>query len=304
MPVTKMDEIRPLYDAIQVYRNEYSSGGADYSVTGLLNPPRVVFLNKRHLHKVNLFVEDLLHSYNGTAAHSYWQTMLEKIPDSPYKCEERLHTTILDRHISGQFDALLDEKILYDMKNTSVWKAMFGDKMEWTAQQNTYRYMYYLEHSKKLQSLRILALFRDWNKNELMRSKYKYPKYPAVEYLLPLWTFEETKKHLETRVQLMKDCEDMPDDDLPQCTFEDMWSKPDQVAVKSKRVKRALRVLPSQEKADEYVSTYLKNVNCKDKPSQIYFEVRPAMRTRCERFCPINKYCNQFQDYLKAKGGN
>lgn len=305
MPVTKMDEIRPLFDAIQVHRNEYDSGGADYSVTTLLQPPRVVFLNKRHLHEVDLFVEDLLHSYNGTGAHNYWQYCLEKIPNSPYKCEERLHIEILNRDISGAFDALLNEKILYDMKNTSVWKAMFGDKLEWTAQQNSYRYMYYLEHNKKIQSCRIVALFRDWSMRELQRSSYQYPKYPAVEYLLPLWSFEETRKHLVTRTQLMIDNENVPDDDLPLCTNEDTWCKPDQVAVKTKRLKkRALRVLPTQEKADEYVSNYLKAKSCKDKPSDLYFEVRPSMRIRCEKYCPVNKFCNQYADYLKAKGDN
>jgi hypothetical protein len=302
MPVSKMDEIKPLYDAVQLFRGEYTSGGADYSVTTLLSPPRVVFLNKRHLHKVDLFVEDLLHSYNGTAAHSYWQYCLEKIPNTPYKCEERLWHTVLDRSISGQYDALYEERDMYDMKNTSVWKAMFGDKLDWTAQQNMYRYMYYLEHQKKLRSVRIIGLFRDWSKREMQRSSYQYPKYPAVEYVLPIWDFNQTQKFMEGKVEVLKDNEDVADGDLPECTFEDMWCKPDQVAVKSTRVKRALRVLPTQEKANEYVDTYLKQPSCKDKPKQISFEVRPSVRTRCEHWCPVNKYCSQYQDYLKQKG--
>jgi hypothetical protein len=297
-----MDEIRPLYDAIQVHRNEYSSGGADYSVTSLLNPPRVHFLNKRHVSEVDLFVEDLLHSYNGTGAHAYWQYCLEKIPNTPYKCEERLNIQILNRHISGAYDALLNEKIMYDMKNTSVWKAMFGDKIDWTAQQNSYRYMYWEEHGKRIQSCRIIALFRDWSLREMQRSSFNYPKYPAVEYLLPIWDWDQCRKHLESRVQLMIDNEDVLDDDLPQCTIEDMWSKPDQVAVKSTRVKRALRVLPSQEKADEYVSNYLKSPTCKDRAANLSFDVRPAVRTRCEKWCSVNGFCNQYQDYLKSKG--
>ena len=86
MSKTPMDNIRPLADAIQVHRGQYSSGGADYSVTTLLDPPRIVHLNKRHLSKVPLFVEDLLHSYNGTGAHDYWEKMLMLIPNTPYEC--------------------------------------------------------------------------------------------------------------------------------------------------------------------------------------------------------------------------
>ena len=66
-----MDEIIPFYDAMQVHRGEYSSGGADYSVTTLLDPARVVHLKKRHEKNVNLFIQDLYHSWSGTAAHNY-----------------------------------------------------------------------------------------------------------------------------------------------------------------------------------------------------------------------------------------
>ena len=301
IPVSKMDEIQPLYDAIQVHRNEYSSEGADYSVTTLLNPPRVVFLNKRHLSKVDLFVEDLLHSYNGTGAHAYWQYCLEKIPNSKYVCEERLRTTINNRVISGAYDCVFDKRDMYDMKNTSVWKAMFGDKKDWSRQQNMYRLMYHETHNIKLRSLRILALFRDWSKREKQRSGSKYPDKPACVYLLPVMDLAKTEAYMHERVNLMIANEDVPDDDLPLCSYEDTWSKPDQVAVKSKRLKRALRVLPNQKAADEYVSNYLNSPTCKDSRSTLSFEVRPSARIRCESWCPVNKYCNQYHNYLKRK---
>jgi hypothetical protein len=276
-------------------------GGADYSVTGLISPPRVLFLNRRHLDKVDLFVEDLFYSYCGTGAHAYWQYCLEKIPNTPYQCEERLRTTINNRIVSGAYDCLHKQRDLYDMKNTSVWKALFGDHTEWKLQQNMYRTMYYETHNIKLRSLRILALFRDWNKNELRRSRGKYPTRPAMVYLLPLMDFNKVEQYMSERVNLMIANEDVPDDDLPQCTVEDMWCKPDQVAVKSTRVKRALRVLPSEEAAKEYVHNYLKSPTCKDSVKTLSYEVRPAIRIRCESWCPINKYCNQYHNYLKGK---
>lgn len=301
MPVSEMDEIKPLYDAIQVHRNEYDSGGADYSVTTLLSPPRVVFLNKRHLAKVDLYVEDLFYSYVGTGAHAYWQYCLEKIPNTPYQCEERLKTTINNRIVSGAYDCCHMKKDMYDMKNTSVWKAMFGDHTEWKLQQNMYRTMYHETHNIKLRSLRILALFRDWNKRERQRSGSKYPARPAMVYLLPLMDFGKVEQYMSERVNLMIANEDVPDNDLPHCTNEDMWCKPDQVAVKSKRVKRALRVLPSMKAAVEYVQTYLQNPSCKDNVKTLSYEVRPAMRIRCESWCPINKYCNQYHEHLREK---
>jgi hypothetical protein len=304
MPLTDMDKIRPLYDAIQVHRGQYSSGGADYSVTTLLDPPRVVFLNKRHISKVDLFVQDLIHSYTGTAAHDYWQKMLELIPNSPYEMETRLNTVINNRKISGAFDCVYDNRIMYDMKNTSCWKIMFGDKKDWAAQQNIYRWMYHQDRGRLLSGLRIVALFRDWNKNEMFRAGPKYPKNPALEYRLPVWDLDVTLSFMEERVNTMIAHENDKDDDLPYCSFEDMWSKPDQVAVKSKRLKKAVRVLSSMQAAKNFVNNYLKSNNCKDTVQTLSYEVRPAVRTRCEHWCPVNKFCNQYHEYLqqKAKG--
>ena len=306
MPLSDMDKIRPLYDAIQVHRKQYSAGvGTDYSVTTLLNPPRVVFLNKRHAHKVDLFVQDLIHSYNGTGGHEYWEKMLMQIPDTPYEMETRLTATVNNRVISGAFDCVYDNTIMYDMKNTSCWKIMFGDKKDWAAQQNIYRWMFNQDRGILLKKLSIVALFRDWNKNEMFRAGPKYPKNPALEYPLPVWDLDVTLTFMEERVNTMIAHENDKDDDLPFCSFEDMWSKPDQVAVKSKRLKKAVRVLSSMQAAKNFVGNYLKGPKCKDSLQSLSYEVRPSARTRCEHWCPVNKYCNQYHEYIqsKAKGG-
>ena len=301
MPLSQMDKIRPLYDAIQVHRHEYSSGGADFSVTTLLDPPRVVFLNKRHLHKVPLFVSDLFYSYNGTAAHAYWQYCLEKIPNSPYECETRLSITINNHAVSGSFDTVYKDLDMYDMKNTSVWKAMFGSKDDWAAQQNMYRWLFKHHRGIDLRSCRIIGLFRDWSMREKMRSGPKYPSHPAVEYRLPIWEHDRTLAFMEERVNTLIKYKNYKDDDLPYCTYEDMWSKPDQVAVKSKRLKKAIRVCSSQTAAENFVKNYLKSPDCKDSIKNLYYDVRPNKRTRCEEWCPVNGYCSQYQEYLKTK---
>jgi hypothetical protein len=301
-----MDKIKPLYDAIQMHRGQYSSGGADYSVTTLLDPPRVVFLNKRHLHKVKLYVEDLLHSYNGTGAHDYWEKMLTLIPNTPYECETRLSHTVNNRVVSGAFDCVYNETVMYDMKNTSVWKMMFGSKDDWAAQQNIYRWLYWNDRKRLLKELRIVGLFRDWSLRELQRGGPKYPRYPAMEIKLPVWDLDDAFDFMAERVNTMIAHEDTPDDELPLCSYEDMWSEPDKVAVMSTRLKsRAVRVLSDMPTAKAFVNKYLADKNCKDSVKTLSYEIRPATRKRCEDWCPVNKYCNQYNDFLqaKAKGG-
>ena len=305
MPKSQMDNIKPLYDAIQMHRRQYSSGGADYSVTTLLNPPRVVFLNKRHLSDVDLFVEDLIHSYNGTGSHEYWERMLNLIPNSPYECETRLSHTISNRKISGAFDCVYDGHTMYDMKNTSVWKMMFGDKFDWAAQQNIYRWLYWKTRGQILKQLKIIGLFRDWSVREKQRSGKNYPSYPVMEIKLPVWDLDETLEFMTERVDLMIKYEDTPDDELPLCSYEDMWSEPDKVAVMSTRLKsRAVRVLSDMKTAKNFVSKYLTNPTCKDSVQTLSYQIRQCERRRCKDWCPVNKYCNQYHDYLKQEAKN
>jgi len=304
MPITDMDGIKPLSDAIQIHRTNYSSGGADYSVTTLLNPPRIVHLEKRHLQKVTRYVKEQLGSFIGTAIHEYLERCLNKVPDSPYTCEERLAITIDDRVVSGAYDIVainsnLDED-MYDLKTTSTWKAIFGDKDDWTAQQNMYRYLYWYHKKRKLRTIRVIGMFMDWSAREMQRYGGKYPREKSVEYSLPRWGVDKTYKYMQERVAIMKAEEDTPDDELPLCTYEDMWSKPDKFAVHAINRKNALRVCDTEDDANEWMSEYLTKDTCKHKIAQLYIECRPAVRTRCEHWCPCNTHCNQYNDYLKA----
>ena len=298
-----MDGIQPLVDAIEVHRTQYSSGpGTDYSVTTLLNPPRIVHLEKRHLHKIDRYVKEQIGSFIGTAIHEYTEKCLGLLKNSPYKCEERLAVTIEDRVVSGSYDIVRIDKEgdMWDLKTTSTWKAIFGDKFDWTAQQNMYRYLYWYHHKTKLRTIRILAMFMDWSVREMQRYGGKYPREKAVEYSLPRWGIDKTYDYMVERVKIMKAEEDTPDDQLPLCTYEDMWSKPDKWAVHALKRKNALRVCDSEADANEWMAVYLAKDNCKHKVSQLYLECRPATRTRCESWCPCNIYCSQYQDYLRA----
>jgi hypothetical protein len=303
MPITDMDAIKPLFDAVNVHRTNYSSGGADYSVTTLLNPPRIVHLEKRHLHKIKRYVKEQLGSFIGTAIHEYMERCLSKVPNTPYTCEERLAITIDDRVVSGAYDFVEDNPVapdMWDLKTTSTWKAIFGDKFDWTAQQNMYRYLYWYHKKKKLKTIRIMAMFMDWSAREMQRYGGKYPREKAVEYSLARWGIDKTYKYMQERVAIMKAEEDTADDDLPLCTYEDMWSKPDKYAVHAIKRKNALRVCDSEKDAEAWMSGYLTKDSCKHKIDQLYLECRPAVRTRCDSWCPCNVYCNQYNDYLKA----
>jgi len=52
--------------------------------------------------------------------------------------------------------------------------------------------------------------------------------------------------------------------------------------------------------AIEWQEKYLENPKCKHKIAQLSIEHRPSERTRCEHWCSVRDYCNQFHTYLKS----
>ena len=165
----------------------------------------------------------------------------------------------------------------------------------------SYQYLYWYHKKKTIRTIRIIGIFLDWSlRGKMQAGSGKYPAEKAVEFSLPRWSMKKCKEYLHERVQLMIDHEDTKDDDLPECTVEEMWSKPDKWAVHAKNRKRALRVCDSEPDAAEWTSAYLARDNCKHKFADLWLEHRPAVRTRCEMdWCPVAPFCNQYQKHLK-----
>jgi hypothetical protein len=296
---------------MEAHAAHYDNGGADYSVTEILDPPRIVQLNKRHYHKVKLHVQSQLASFLGTAVHEYAERMLEKYCDMKgkqvYKCEDRNNWVFADRVVSGSYDIhYIVDKDLYDIKTTKVVKILRGDKSDWIKQQNIYRLLEYKNSGLKFNGLNIIGVFWNWDKWEYFRRKREgYPPAQMVQYELPLWKYSDTEKWVTEKVELLKRYEDTPDDDLPLCTHSDMWSEPDKFAVKLAGKPRALTAQCGTEKdAWDWVQNH--HYNNDTKISDYTVERRMAKRIRCEDWCPINKWCSQFARYntLMAKKGS
>ena len=65
------------------------------------------------------------------------------------------------------------------------------------------------------------------------------------------------------------------------------------VGLKKKGGVRAIKVYETQEEAEAALD-----------PKVHEIEVRLGTRTRCESFCPVNTYCQQWRDYQESKDGN
>ncbi len=292
-----MRNIKPIMDAVTKSMQLYESFGSDYTITTLINPPRITQLEKRYKNKLVFDPSKALGAYIGNAIHHHTEMMLRKVSetDGRYLLERRLFDKILNRRISGKFDILWDKQVMYDIKSASVWKIIFDPDMEhWTQQQNLYAFMLRNENIN-VKSINVIAIFKDWSKMMSKRDR-NYPQDQVVEYRLPLWSPKTQKTFMEERIQLNKDAEKLDDNKLPICTPEERWEQPTKYAVMKKPgAARAARVFETMREAKEYMDKYRKKSKTN---ANAYIEKRLGERKRCENWCRCNQFCNTYIDYI------
>lgn len=299
------DKIIPVLHAILMHGGAYSNMGSDYSVTDLIQPPRIVQLKKRYsAYLPDPVPSEQIKSFIGTAVHNYFEFCLRKYmgqhPEDKYLIERRLWDKIHGRKISGKFDCWYDE-VLFDFKCTTVWKAIFGDHIDWEKQLNLYNYFLYLE-GVKVRKQRIIALYLDWQKFESMKNK-QYPKEIIQLIDIPIWSRKDQKDFLYNKVADLIKCEESPDYDLPKCTYEDRWEKETKWAAYYQNTEgKAKRVLDTKEGIEEWITW--KCESGEYVPEDYIIVKRPGYRMRCEEYCRYNGWCNQYQNYVAEKESN
>ena len=276
-------------------RPEYSKGKAHLSVTQLINSPKIVALTKKFDAEIEQDAADMVWSLFGSAIHK----VLEHGKDERHVVEERLHATVDGWRVSGAIDLQIKGDNFLDIKDyktTSAW-AVMNEKIEWEQQLNCYAWLVEKVKGIPVASVGIVAIIRDWSRREAANNP-DYPQAPIKEIPIRLWPFEEREAYISNRVHAHAECDFAmeSDGDLPPCTPQEMWEKPSTYAVMKEGNKRANAVMPTQHEA-ELAMKELQESQPKAKFSVV---LRPGGRTRCESFCSVNTYCQQWRDYQES----
>lgn len=183
--------------------------------------------------------------------------------------------------VSGTID-LLEPGTIYDYKVSSVWSVVFGPKPEWVQQLNLYR----LLHGEPYpETLKVVVIARDWQMSKAA-AKPDYPQLPIAVINIPVWEMNEAMTYLHERVALHQKSVDLDDYSLPYCTPEERWARPSTWAVTRPGRVSALRVLSSKQEAEQWIG---------DKDG-LSVEERPGKSVRCEDYCLVKKFCNQYME--------
>lgn len=274
-----------------LHRPAYSKGDAHLSVTELINSPRIVQLRKAHWNDIEEDAADMIWSLFGSALHN----ILQHGKASNHIVEKRLFHEVDGWRVSGALDLMVLDKngvSIFDYKCTSVWSVM-ADKVEWQRQLNVYAWLVEKTTEHKVNSLQIVAILRDWSAREAS-VKDGYPQAPIVVIDVPLWSIDVREDYVRKRITQHNAALFAAEtgEQLPECSKEDCWEKPTEFAVKKKGNKRATAVFLSKDEAEK---------KQQDLGDSYELEVRPGERTRCERFCSVSKWCNQFHQYKEGK---
>lgn len=282
-----------LFRSIQ--NDTYTRGDSDYSATDLLNPIRVTILTRRHESEIVEDAVDRIWSTLGSIGHS----VVERAGGDDSLIEERLFLNIGGRTISGAMDHFKDGKIS-DYKFTSIFVGKDKSKRvpEWEAQQNIYAWL--LErHGFGVDAVEVCLVYRDWRPGEAKRE----PDYPPRAEVVPLklWSVDKQEHFIRNRLQILIFNEGIADDELPLCTTEEMWEKPTIYAVMKDGAKRSTKNFDNKVDAQVFASSKM-GLSDKNKMEKYIVDARPGRRIRCEEYCSVNRFCNQYQDYVKNNG--
>lgn len=275
----------PLWRALTT--DTYNPSG-DHSVSQLIVPPQVRWLEQRHDHKI--VHNPLRNSYSlkGKAFHAFMEQFAD---EDTMIFEERFQEEIDGYQISGQPDLLiLAGGVLWDYKECSVYVMSYGAKAEWEQQMNCYAELI-RRRGYEVKELKIAAHFRDWSAVRQAHTK-GYPDDPFAVFELEMWERFECEAFMQSRIALHEESRNLPDEELPPCSSEERWQR-NAWAVIKKGGKRATKNFEDYKEAKKFLATL---------DDQYEIQPRPGETIRCTYFCSTGMagFCTQYNAEREA----
>lgn len=256
-----------------VENDTYNKGNADFSVTELLKPAYMSHLQKQHDGDITEDVSDMIFRLTGQLMHS----LLERAGETEeYITEKRYFAEVFGYTVSGQIDVYQPAiQTISDYKFTTIYK--LKDTTEYEQQLNILRYLA-IKNGVEVDRLQVILMFRDWFKTQA-NLKPDYPDAQVKIVDLPVWSMEQTERFIIERIKAH--LEHVP------CTDAERWAKGECYAVHKKGVKKAVRLLETEQEALDYITN--NNVE------RAYIEHRPPKYGRCDNYCTVKQWCKFYK---------
>jgi hypothetical protein len=269
--------------------DEYERGDADFTTTQLTRPPRIVSYTRKYWDQMEEDISDRVWAFAGQVKHIVLERIAKASPER-YMVEHRFEITMQGGvKVSGKIDLYDREtRILYDWKESSVWKFIMGDTLEWEQQGNVNLFLMRMNdiHPEKLINVTWL---KDWKKRLARTTRRKdYPQCAINVVELPKWNVGRAQDYILERIRQHQGAIENP----PVCTKEERWQRDATFAVMRKGRKGAIAggLCDNEDKAQAMVRHY--NDHRRPGEKVYYYEERPAEPVRCLDFCAVQQFCD------------
>lgn len=279
MITNKFSLPEPLYKALA--KKRYAPIAGRISATALIDAPLIRVLLMKHTDEIVEDASEKIWALLGSAIHRVIELKgTKEASELKCTCKHESGATLVS---IGDY---YENNILTDWKITSVWSYLLGGKASWEKQLNVVRYIYG-KNDLPVKEMNVYAILRDWQQGKVY--EHNYPQIPFQECKIDMWDDGKLKEYIDERVSAHLFAESMINDlaNVPQCSAEERWQRPTTYAVKRPKIKRAVRVFELYGEAEEYLG--------KQKDGTLYIETREGLSVKCEKYCPVNKFCPYYK---------
>jgi hypothetical protein len=204
--------------------------------------------------------------------------------------EQRAQKQVGNYLVSGKFD-FVGEGRVEDFKSTSTYTAINSTNDDkYILQGSIYRWLNPTIITKG--EMAIQFIFTDWSAARA-KSEDNYPKQRIQQRILPLKSVAETEAYIVSKLALVEKYMDLPEENIPLCSDEDLWRS----APVFKYYKNPDKMARSTKNFDTKQEAYIRLAE--EGGKGIVVE-RPGQVTAC-KYCPAFSVCTQ-KDILIAQG--
>lgn len=272
-----------------VSSDDYERGDAEFTATELIKPSRILSYTRKHWDDIVEDASDRVWAFQGQTKHVVLERIARTNP-ARYIVEKRFETVMpgTGAKISGQLDLFdRDTSIMYDWKETSVWKFMIGDTKEWEEQANINLHLSRINGILP-KELKNIAILKDWKIREARFGRNPdYPKCAVHVVPLPMWSVGQAQEYINERVRKHR----MEMANPPVCSKKERWQRDATFAVMRTDRKRAIRLFSDKDQAEAAMLQAMRFAPPGD-AKKYFIETRNAEPVRCLDFCAVQIYCD------------
>lgn len=208
----------------------------------------------------------------------------------PIYMEQRAAKQVGKYNVTGKYDFIGDGRV-EDFKSTSVHTAIHATNDDKYIQQGSiYRWLNPKIITKD--QMAIQFIFTDWSRAKAMQDP-KYPQQRIQQKILDLMSIQETEQFVKSKLNLIDKHWDTPEEELPQCSNDDLW-RSDPVFKYYKNPEKTARSTKNFDNRQDALIRLSEDGNVgivKEQPGQV---------TAC-KYCAAFSVCSQ-KDQLIACG--